>query len=294
LVRSGSDGAAFFVASDTNNFSHVYFYSPGSLARKIYSWGSINARPSDAIITASGHLVLTTNQWVKTLSATGEILLEESISGNDLALSKLVDGRILVTEFSGAVVTLNPEGTQRNAQRYSYKSYSAFDLYDGEVECSSNDYYVCMAAGARAFMKTDFGLFSIHRKSDYSTNGLFRLAPGPLNEIVLSKAIQPALGVARGNTLYIAGLTPDGLSRVMSYNSGTGTDQDLTDDPMLKISSITADNNSLYMLGTKPASQMNSCRVSLVSKSLSGGGTTELYSKEDYCWIDRAKLIGVN
>ncbi len=298
LVRSRGDGGAFFVASDTNNFSHVYFYSPGSFAKKIYSWGSSNARANDAIVSASGHLVLITNQWVKTLSTTGDILLEESISGNEPALSRLADGRILATEFNWAAVTLNPEGTQRNAQRYSYRDSSGGQSYDGEIECSSNGYYTCIAAGARAFMKTDFGLFSIHRKGDYSTTGLFRLNPGPLDEIVLSKAIQPDLGVARGNTLFISGLTPDGLSRVMSYNSGTATDQDLTDDPLLKIVSIRAENDSLYMLGTKPASQMNYCKAALVSKSLSGGGTTELYSKQDYCWNltlhTLPKLIGLN
>jgi hypothetical protein len=241
---------------------------------------------------------LITNRWVKTLSTTGDILLEESISGNEPALSRLADGRILATEFNWAAVTLNPEATQRNAQRYSYRDSSEGQSYDGEIECSSNGDYTCIAAGARAFMKTDFGLFSIHRKGDYSTTGLFRLNPGPLDEIVLSKAIQPDLGVARGNTLFISGLTPDGLSRVMSYNSGTATDQDLTDDPLLKIVSIRAENDSLYMLGTKPASQMNYCKAALVSKSLSGGGTTELYSKQDYCWNltlhTLPKLIGLN
>ena len=291
LTRTRSDGATFFVtwtSTDSSTAYKLYFYEPGGTSSVIANWQ--NKSPQDALLTSAGTLLLTAGQYsssfVRNFASDGAYTDLGIEVGYYAKLATLTDGRVLLASGGYDLLTISADGETLNSQKYA--SYYSQD--NNEVGCSGG-WSMCSGSYVSKLLSVGSQLFAIGGNNSYDDKTLITYSPGPISAVNFSPAFKPnGVATASANKIFMFGVRNE-VSRLLSYDLDTLTEQDLTDDTALNIRSMQYIDGKLYMLGTKSVAGGSGsyCDGFIAVKELSGGtALSKIWSNE---WCDSSSAL---
>ena len=286
LIRSQPQGGTFFVTSrqeaNQSPVFKLFYVAVGQQAVQIASWSG--ASVMDAMVTPSGSLLVSTLNWVRNFSSTGEFVAHDigSAGGWQRLFGRLPDGRALVTGAQHVpsnnlgIASISADGEELNSQLYSSASPGA------EVECAAaND--ACGGYQVIRVIQAGPKVYGIGWNNNITS--LLAYAPGPVSAISFAQPFTPSDIVIGTNTKIFMYGSRNSAPTLLSYDVTDSTESNLTDDPALSVRSMQFIEGQLYLAGTKSTSGNDqTCELFVGIKTLGGGTSLSKVGSAMNCW----------